>query len=345
MRFKAPTAKLRGRVRYTFLDENDQPTFAHDQHGNAIWGGHWNSNLITDAGMDAIATDYVRSYPGTLGATIEQTWRKYAHIGTGSTAPANADTVLDAEVMTSDSNGGFSDVETYNSPAGGFITAEYQITRVFTLASSQNLTEYGFSDDEGSLHIRELFRDEEGDPITISIAAGKKLRLDHTLEITLPWGAASETFDIEEYDASDSLVATHEITADCTFFATSSNRYSQMFYCALPRLGVLAATRFLRYTLTAPVSNAPDQPIAVDEQSVNRASWASDEYTPGSHTLRQYGVFTETQANGEIRGFAVGVLDNPREHGFKVVLTSPASFEKADTHTLELSVELSWARG
>src|SRR5690606_18625283 len=127
-------------------------------------------------------------YPSGLG-TQEQQWRAYGHIGTGSTAPANSDTVLDAEVMTSNSNGGFSDSDSYNSPSGGFITADFQITRVFTLASSQTLAEYGFSNDEGSLHIRELFRDEFDNPITISIAAGKKLRLDHTLTIALPWGA------------------------------------------------------------------------------------------------------------------------------------------------------------
>jgi len=338
VKFRTPTARLSGRVRWTILDENDQPTYALNQRGERVWGGHWNSNLITDAGLDAVATDYLRTYPGALNP-IEQTWRAYGHIGTGSTAPANGDTVLDAEVMTSNSNGGFSDSETFNSPSGGFITADFQITRVFILASSQTLAEYGFSDDKGSLHIRELFRDESDSPITISIAGGKKLRLDHTLTVALPWGAASEAFDIEEYDASDTLTATHSMTADCTFFATSSSRYSQLFYCALPRLGGLAAKKYISVHTSAQSSDPTVAASALGSYNVT-----NDSYTPGSFMQRVYAELGEPDSNGDLYGYALRTLNNGSDHGFKVIFTSPTSFTKANTHTLELSVELSWAR-
>lgn len=334
-------------MRYSFLDENDQPTFAFDQHGNRIWGGHWNPNLITDTGMDALVTEPVRSYT-TLG-TQEQTWRAYLHVGTGSTEPANSDSSLDSEVQEGNSNGGFSDVYAHNDPDGGEITAEYQVTRVITLASNQNLTEYGFSSTPGgSLNIRELLRDGEGDPVTISITAGKKIRVDHKLIVTLPWGAASESFDILEYDIGDSLTATHNMTADCLFVAVDAPDRQKMFMLALPYNHSSGGT--LRKQMGVFTSAPSTSPTVAANPSDHTNSVTVAAYTPGSHTLTMLYVFTEGQAIGTLCGYVCKIAsssgqNDQGEQGYRVVFNTPATFTKADTHTLELAVELSWARG
>lgn len=344
---KAPTARLKGLMRYSFLDENDQPTFAHDQHGRRIWGGHWMPNLITDTGMDALVTQPVRSYQAV--STQQQTWRAYLHIGTGSTEPAYSDASLDSEVQEGNSDGGFSDVYTHNDPDGGEITAEYQVTRVITLEGNQNLTEYGFSSTSGgSLNIRELFRDGEGDPITISITAGKKIRVDHKLIVTLPWGAQSQSFDILEYDIGDNLIATHSMTADCTFVAVDANNRTKLFMLALPYEHLSGGTlRKQMGVFTSAPSTSPTTSAAPTDHTNNVTIAA---YTPGSHKLTMSSVFTEAQANGTLYGYVCKIASSSGQNdhddqGYRVVFNTPATFTKADTHTLELAVELSWARG
>lgn len=347
MLFRAPTAKLRGLMRYSFLDEHDRPTFALDQHGRRIWGGHWAPNLITNTGMDALVTQPVRSY--TTFSTQDQTWRQYLHIGTGSTEPANSDASLDSEVQEGNSDGGFSEVYTHNDPDGGEITAEYQVTRVITLANNQNLTEYGFSSTSGgSLNIRELFRDGVGDPITISITAGKKIRVDHKLVVTLPWGAQSESFDILEYDISDSLIATHNMTADCLFVAVDAGDRPKLFMTALPYIHTSGGTLIKQIGVFTSAPSTSPTVAANPGDHTNNVTAAT--YTPGSHTLTMSYVFTEAQVVGTIYGYVLKIASSSGqndhdEQGYRVAFNTPATFTKADTHTLELAVELSWARG
>ena len=332
-------------MRYSFLDENDEPTFAHDQYGREIWGGHWSPNLVTNAGLNAVATDRLRSYPHAI-TTEPQTWRRFGRIGTGSTAPDFTDSTLVSEVMATDDNGGFGDSNSYPDPDGGFITANLRITRLFTLSDAQNLTEYGFSTTvDGSLNIRELFRDEHGDPVTISVAAGKKIRIDHTLEYSLPWGVDSATFDIEEYDANDALVTTHSITADCLWVAVGAGDRVKMFYAALPyRGGNIATKRFSVY------GSAPSTDPTTSAAISGDLNTSTGEYAPGSHEVREYAVIPEPSLNGDSYGYVFRILattgagDGSRQ-GFRVAFNTPATFTKANTHTLELAMILSWARG
>ena len=348
---RAPTARISGFMRYSFLDENDQLTFAHDQYGREIRGGFWSPNLVTNAGLNAVATARLRSYPTAL-EDDPQNWRGWMVVGTGSTAPAFTDTVLAAEVfdenpgdLATNNNGGFSDVNTFPDPSGGFITASWRITRVFTLASTLNLTEYGFSTTPGgSLTIRELFRDEGGNPVTISIAAGKKIRVDHTLLYSLPWGAGSESFNIEEYNVSNALVATHSVTADCLWVAVQAGNRSKMFYAALPYRGSALSTKRFGVYESAPSTD----PTTAAANSGDLAT-SSAAYVNGSYQIREQCTVPEAGPNGVLHGFVfrilgtTGVGDSPQQ-GFRVAFNNPATFTKADTHTLTLAMILSWSR-
>ena len=345
---RAPTARIGGRMRYSFLDENDQPTFAHDQYGREIRGGFWSPNLVTNGGLNAVATQRLRWYPGAI-SNDPQEWRAWMRVGTGSTAPAFSNSALANEVfdeepgdMATNSDGGFADVNSYPSASGGFISAHFRITRVFTLDQARNLTEYGFSTTAaGNLNVRELFRDGNGNPITISIAAGKKLRVDHTLTYSLPWGVSSEPFDIEEYDVSNALVATHSFTSDCVWVAVHR---SKMFYFALPiQMGGETSKRFDVYT------SAPSTDPLTEVSGTGNRAVTTDGYVANSHQVRVSCVIPEASLNVEMHGFVFRTLgqigsNEARQQGFRVAFVAPATFTKADTHTLEFAVILSWAR-
>ena len=341
-----PTARLRGLTRYTFLDENDQPTFALDQHGRAIWGGFWSPNLITNAGLDAVAVERLITYMGSLASQPQQ-FREFLRVGVGSTAPAFTDTSLVSEVASSESGGGFSGSTTFPDPSGGTIEMHALITRVATMPTTENLTEYGFSRlVDTNLNIRELFRDEFGDPVTISIVAGKKIRVDHTLIVSLPWGAEAHTLSIEEYDASDALVTTHSLSVNGVFVAVFASNRVRMFKSALPPQGASGdLKRFALYTTATP-SSEPD----VAASNAHEASITDEDYVPGSHTLTQFATYNEAVGNGPAYGYVLRQVTltgqgDGGEYGYRVAFQSPTTFEKEDTHTLRLAVDLSWARG
>ena len=340
---RLPTTRVRGMVRYSFLDANDRPTFARDQRGERIWGGHWSPNLITNVGMDALRSERITSYAGV--SLLSPTYRTTLRLGTGSTAPAFTDTVLASEVLTSTSSGGFSNANAYPDAVGSEITASYQITRVAEVSAATNFTEYGFSGLTADLNIRELFRDEHGDPTTISIVAGKKLRVDHTLLVTIPWGAIEYEFDIEEYDAADALIATHAITADCLFVATSSAARARMFKTALPMVendgyDYKVGGAFLTAGSTDPLTEHP---------SYTHYTVAYEAYVAGSFVQRGSFTVPEAVANGNVMGFALSPSNilgaDIVANGYRVVFKSPASFTKVDTHTLTFACDWSWARG
>lgn len=128
-------------------------------------------NLILNSGLDQVASYGIRPL-----AT-------YAAVGTGSTAPAVAQTALAAQLARTAANGGVQDTLTQVSD-GDF---RYVCTREFVEAEAVgNLTEWGFSPtSNGNLYARELFRDGQGNPIVLTKSNAQKLRLIYTLEIRL----------------------------------------------------------------------------------------------------------------------------------------------------------------
>ena len=130
-------------------------------------------NLLLDSGLDNI---------GTYGLINPY---KYACVGTGTSEPAVTQTALDAEVArTNVRPSGYSDSPTYQSP--GVYTLE--IVREFSEASiaNKNLTEWGFSPvSSGGVGVRERFRDDDGNPVTLTPDGTQKLRLTYGVTVAL----------------------------------------------------------------------------------------------------------------------------------------------------------------
>lgn len=145
-------------------------------------------NLITDAGLDALAG----------GARISSLIN-YLAVGTGSSEPSYTDTALNAEVARTNSTGGFGDSD---ARVGDGDLVEYwrrRRTRVFTEAQANaNLAELGFfsSSSGGTLWNRQLFRDELGNPTTITKTNEDQLRVTYEYRIYPPWDDVVQEIEV-----------------------------------------------------------------------------------------------------------------------------------------------------
>jgi hypothetical protein len=140
-------------------------------------------NMILTQFYDTLIPQY-----GFLGPSL------YAAVGTGSTAPDPTQTQLANEIGTSSSP-----MRTQSEPSGLYdqvealaTPGEYNILRVRefpeTWVGGLNLTEWGFSplsSRNGSLMTRELFRDNNGNPIVLTLTADQKLRLIYRYKVTV----------------------------------------------------------------------------------------------------------------------------------------------------------------
>lgn len=109
-------------------------------------------------------------------------------------------------VGSSTSEGGFNSGGLRNQIIqGNELIATFLITRVYTVTANGNFTEFGFSPltNGTQLNIVENFRNAGGIAVTLSILSGKKIRVDHTLEVRLPLLTQQVSMDIESVDAGN----------------------------------------------------------------------------------------------------------------------------------------------
>jgi hypothetical protein len=140
-------------------------------------------NLILDGFYDSIIPSQ-----GFIFASL------YAAVGTGSTAPDPRQTQLANEIGTSSTSRRTNTVPTGESNAleAQASPGEYIIRRVYefpeTSVGGLNLTEWGFSPYyswNGQLMTRELFRDSNGNPVVLTLAADQRLRLIYRYKVTV----------------------------------------------------------------------------------------------------------------------------------------------------------------
>ncbi|GGK11837.1 hypothetical protein GCM10008955_01340 [Deinococcus malanensis] len=175
---------LRGEVDWQLIDSATE---------QVVMEGH-QDNLITNYGLDAIGTNGIVHGYNTSGNTgyLRSGFRIYACVGTGTTPPAITDTTLAAETGRSATAG--PDTMTPTSPTPG----EWRVPIQFEIPESVgngNLREWGFSNGAGpgAVVIRGLFKDANGNDITVTKTDQQKLRLTHTLIVTASAAAKTVT--------------------------------------------------------------------------------------------------------------------------------------------------------
>jgi hypothetical protein len=156
-----------------------EPQFAHWQvidEGGKIIRENEQHNLVLNRAKDDLLAQY-----GYLLLT------GFAVVGSGSTAPVSTQTGLQTEVARTGSKPANTSDETLQVTPG-----VYDIVRVRQFDAAQlagrNLTEWGFSPVNvpgANLAVRELFRDAQGTPITLTMNPGQTLRIIHKTRVTL----------------------------------------------------------------------------------------------------------------------------------------------------------------
>lgn len=338
-------AKVRGRLRWSVLDERGVPEVPRNPGGFALGPaeGVEQHNLITDLGLDHLPT-----YDALLLSTgASNGWRRYMAVGTGSTAPANADTELDAEVQRAASSGSFGDgANTYElDDTEDVWRCTSLVRRVVTMTADRNLTEFGLSPSASlDIGVRELLRDGSNNPITVSLLTGKSLRVDHSLIVELPAPEAGipVTVNIEEYDAANNLENT--ISQDLihgghirgsTFDATKA---VNMFHVWNPKSNV---TGIIAYSGAWPYQRIEGTFFG----SQISVTGVLQPYTPGTHQLIKRWVVPEGRFNFAWTAVRVQPAQNAsQDGGWVIVFSAPASYTKVNTDTLRIGLVSSWAR-
>ena len=242
-------------------------------------------NLITDAGLDALAG----------GAGISNLIN-YLAVGTGSSEPSYTDTALNAEVARTNSNGGFNDS---NAMVGSGDLVEYWRrirTRVFTEAQANgNLAELGFfsSSSGGTMWNRQLFRDELGQPTTITKTPEDQLRVTYEYRIYPPWDDVVQ--EIEVNGVPVEVVNRPQRVAIGDNWGPGSQTAGTG---ALNNLGVVGTTFLTAYE----TDTLPGRSGNPSGTSANASSYAVQSYTPGTW-------YREREARWEpsVANFATGI--------------------------------------
>jgi len=349
------------------LDERGVPEVPRTRSGFAIGPaeGVEQPNLITDLGLDRIVEQDVLETNLSNSITAGRMWRRRLAVGTGSTAPDVTDTTLNAEVQRDATSGTFS--------AGSAVAeldtgdnvwrATVLVTRLVTMTADRNLTEWGFAQNtSGDIVIRELFRDDVGDPVTISLLDGKSIKLDHTLTIELPAPAAGNTATIglDEYDAGNNLVASTPydiVHGGVASSLTSGNILGSQWttgggvFLAWNPYGTGGAS-LTRIAVAKTYAPSPASGLSTDFEpsdstSTKIASFTNEAYTSGNHELVRRATFPTGAGNAAWYGFGATASyssEQYRREGWWVLFDSPATYTKASTDTLRVGLKSTWAR-
>jgi len=403
MNIIVPRMSIGSWVKFEFLDENDRPTYAlNADTGERVWGEWWYPNLITDQGLDGLATvnsisdsfgtvgtsrgnnpgirTYLGLFTGSLnvkrpsgsitlaqsGTTVtasaaffqsgdvgsEIVWdnatRAKITAFTSATSVNVADskavsaapamvyavgvTSVPSEVQNGNSDGGFTgSATTYTS--GNDLVYECTIPTVITLNNNQNLTGFRFGPSTtNSAHIIENFRDVSGNPITVSILAGKKVRVDHKLQLRIASVAQPANINLLDYDAANNLINTIPLTA----------QYKARW--PSPNIGLFTSP-------LNPAGNFGNVSLAANTETLDSINWTRvncslqlDSYTLGSFQRKKIITVAESDGNGTWIGFSLeyggGTMGN--FSGVRTIVTP--GFTKNNTQQMTFTFQLSWGR-
>lgn len=312
-----------GRFRWAVLDHLGRPEHV----------SRWQSNLITDRGLDA--------HLGGVSLT-EGNFRNRMHVGDGSGAADPADVTLGNKIGETTSSGGFSESRSVVLD-GNTVRYSHTITRVYTAPSNVTIREIGFSEDPDEVNIRELLMDD-GSPVSVPLLAGKKLRVDHTLTAEFPF-SESATLDIEEYDAGGNKVgeATYNGTIYRPWYQANPNQDSY-------RRGALDPTywgtrKMMYWDGERYVPEWNGSGYGANGHTVTPGN-VLQAYTPGSFVRECMGQIPEAQGNSA----GITVLGMGQDNissllaGVVFVLDSEEEIVKDSNHVLNVYFAFSIAR-
>jgi hypothetical protein len=274
----------------------------------------WCHNLITNIGMDALATqiDVMDWY----------------HVGTGSTDPAYTDTWLTQ--FTASSNDVINNVTGVVGTSYGY---RRQTIRFDVGTATGNLSECacGWSSTTGTAFMRELIRDGAGVAKTITVLADEFLEFTYELRYYIPAGDFTGVGSI----GTDSFNFTMR-AASCTSTYWWADRIGLQIK---PDTGA-----FYHYAYTGSIGTIDTVPSG--QSGDYTTSITVNSYNPGDHyrTFNYQADTTEWNvAGGYIKSVTAGCTANRWQCEFSHTSTG-LGIAKSGANTLVLSFRISWSR-
>lgn len=286
-------------------------------------------NLIVDAGMNALATTDI----GISGGLTN-----YCAVGTGNSAPANAQTQLDTEVARTNNAGGFVEERGVD---GGLAYTWWKRTRVFTTAQANaNLSEIGFfqSSSGGTMFARQLIKDELGDPTVITKTDEYELRVIYEIR----WYVPAEV----EYSALiDGVSRTIRTRAARVLSGTAASNRGWRPDGSGDFVGAISSgggTTIYTGSLGAVTSNPSGTNVVSNSNTV-------DAYVADSFERTQLSKYSASIANGVnyisfTPGFRLPSVTKSGDMVFQHEILGGASILKDNTQRFDVYAQISWAR-
>lgn len=305
--FNAASVGVRGRFRIQ----------AHrvDSEGNEIRGSRrdlvgWQNNLITDAGLDMLAT------------TTTPHKARWCRVGSGSAAPAPTDTSLVSQIASVQGDNGS------GSSGVGYSAATFTYT--FSQGAVQgNLAEIGFSQSEsGPLFSRALIKDGNGNPTTITVTEIDVLTV---------------TYEVRLYISQEDVVSS-VVVGGVTH--TTTTRGAGAGY-ASSAVRLMSGINNFGYSAQAytgeliPVDNggAPSGPIA---NAAMTKTWSS--YIPGTHYMDIEWAFGTAQGNSPTVRTIGEFATSGNYNAIRMQTQFEPPLSKNNTQTLKIKWRIRWGR-
>lgn len=241
--------------------------------------------------------------------------------------------------------------------------------RQYELVNNANVT--GFAMGQQSPNdciIVENIRDPSGNPITVSILAGKAIRVDHEMRWRVARANRVLTLHVDEYDAADQLIGSESYEVDFWPYVQGLRTVSAQWLAVVinptqtgvstsgsSAAGAVATaqgwgTRFLSNRDATPGDiESFAGPTDTIPTSSGMMGLVTSEYVPGERRKTRLMVGAANYGNGDVYGirFANGTQTTGAdpEAGFMMQLREgEGPIVKEPTHTLAFGYELSWDR-
>jgi hypothetical protein len=351
---------LKGTFFWEILDENGEVVEAETSDGRKFFPDKVHDNLITNYGLDQFAVSTTTADSRwwlTSGASVGGQ-RRYLRVGTGSTAPAFTDVALvDQHAFTAvnGANIGLIEFGTFEDVA----SAKLRVQRRFTATTDVTLTEWGFSSETSgnNLSIRELFRDNLGDPISVVVKAGKTLQLTHDLTYSCNVAVdTSGTWSVNFIDFENQSTPTSYNTDNYIEFSggtllDTAVKAQSLFDNVLYPGRSSYAGRLVTYTLVPGLTADRTSNVGATTSNVLGelvGDWTLGDYTSGAFEITRSVLFNQAVSNGSIGGYAF--MYRPATTGVPagsvgfVVLMDSGSVTKTLLDRFTVRMKISWGR-
>jgi len=295
--------------------------------GTITYQGPWFKNTVLNVGLDQLAEAYnIVPYDNSRSAI------RYLNVGTGTTEPAVTQTGLATWLAATNS---FYDSIAHDYSVGDVGTStpcykSWQATYEFAIGNcTGNLTELGLSNASNSTYYnRQLFRDELGDPTTITVLSDEGLRVTvksimySTLAVD---ETADGTFDLD----SVSTAATTTQLGGNWLTSTSSYNYNMPGYVGGSAGGSNGVVRLATAisAFTGPTSASMQTYTAGNFYRDTDLTWSPGTFVGDWKKIRTYFFYAASFSS-----YAV----------FEIELTTAETI--LDTEEITMTLRRSWGR-